>query len=173
MLAVRIYWHIRSHVRVEWERIALGKFATNTDVSAEKSRAEIESILKRYGATSFAYAPSPQALRHALTSGTESLTGLIRPADTEANTAACAICTSVGNLLETPMTLNEAAADRKKLDALIDWYEQFKPESGKEITLQCNPKELAMMFDQKEGRVWKSLPELEHRGRKIIAGKPF
>jgi hypothetical protein len=32
------------------------KFAAKTEVSTEKSRAEIESTLKRYGATGFAYA---------------------------------------------------------------------------------------------------------------------
>ena len=31
------------------------KYAEKTDVSAEKSRAEIETILRRYGATGFAY----------------------------------------------------------------------------------------------------------------------
>lgn len=71
------------------------------------------------------------------------------------------------------MTLNEAALDMKKLDALIDWYEQFKPEAGKEITLQVNPKELAMMFGLKDGRVYKSVHEYDHRGRKIIAAKVF
>lgn len=33
-------------------------YAKNTSVSAEKSRAEIESILSRYGASAFAYATS-------------------------------------------------------------------------------------------------------------------
>jgi hypothetical protein len=33
----------------------MGKFAANTSVSAEKSRAEIESVLRRYGANGFQY----------------------------------------------------------------------------------------------------------------------
>lgn len=33
----------------------MGKFATNTSVSAEKSRAELESTLNRYGASGFRY----------------------------------------------------------------------------------------------------------------------
>ena len=33
----------------------MAKFAANTEVSAEKSRAEIESILRRYGASGFSY----------------------------------------------------------------------------------------------------------------------
>jgi hypothetical protein len=33
----------------------MGRFASNTDVSSERSRAEIETTLRRYGATSFAY----------------------------------------------------------------------------------------------------------------------
>lgn len=35
------------------------KFAANTSVSFEKSRAEIETILKRYGASHFAYMSEP------------------------------------------------------------------------------------------------------------------
>jgi hypothetical protein len=31
------------------------KYAANTEVSAEKSRAEIETVLRRYGATGFMY----------------------------------------------------------------------------------------------------------------------
>lgn len=37
----------------------MSKFAAQTSVSPEKSRQEIETILKRYGATSFAYASTP------------------------------------------------------------------------------------------------------------------
>lgn len=33
----------------------MSAYATKTDVSVEKSRAEVETILKRYGATAFAY----------------------------------------------------------------------------------------------------------------------
>jgi hypothetical protein len=36
-----------------------GKFASETSVPVEKSRAEIESVLARYGADSFAYATEP------------------------------------------------------------------------------------------------------------------
>lgn len=36
-----------------------GKYATDTTVSVEKSRAEIETILARYGAEAFAYATEP------------------------------------------------------------------------------------------------------------------
>lgn len=35
-------------------------YAANTSVSPEKSRAEIETLLKRYGAQSFAYGSSPE-----------------------------------------------------------------------------------------------------------------
>lgn len=38
----------------------MSKFATQTTVSSERSRAEIESILRRYGATSFAYVSEPE-----------------------------------------------------------------------------------------------------------------
>lgn len=37
----------------------MAKFAATTSVSPEKSRAEIEGILARYGATHFGYASSP------------------------------------------------------------------------------------------------------------------
>lgn len=37
----------------------MGKFANQTSVSVEKSRAEIESVLAKYGATHFAYAIGP------------------------------------------------------------------------------------------------------------------
>lgn len=39
----------------------MGKFATKTTVSAEKSRAEIEKLLLRYGAQQFMYAIKPEA----------------------------------------------------------------------------------------------------------------
>ncbi|MGA0588873.1 hypothetical protein ACO2Q2_17390, partial [Dyella sp. KRB-257] len=37
----------------------MAKFATNTSVSTERSRAEIETVLRRYGASHFGYASSP------------------------------------------------------------------------------------------------------------------
>ena len=33
----------------------MGKYAENTEVSQEKSRAEIETTLRRYGAEAFSY----------------------------------------------------------------------------------------------------------------------
>lgn len=37
----------------------MAKFATNTSVSTERSRAEIETVLRRYGASHFGYASAP------------------------------------------------------------------------------------------------------------------
>ena len=37
-----------------------GRYAERTDVSSEKTRAEIERVLTRYGASSFAYATQPR-----------------------------------------------------------------------------------------------------------------
>lgn len=39
----------------------MGKFASQTNVPVEKSRAEIETVLARYGATHFAYSVGPDA----------------------------------------------------------------------------------------------------------------
>ena len=39
----------------------MAKFATNTSVSTERSRAEIETVLRRYGASHFGYMTSPDS----------------------------------------------------------------------------------------------------------------
>lgn len=48
--------HYSQRQRMEAEALVMNTYAKNTSVSVEKSRAEIESTLTRFGASAFAYA---------------------------------------------------------------------------------------------------------------------
>jgi hypothetical protein len=59
---------------------------------------------------------------------------------------------------------------RNELDALITWYEKFKPDAGRRIPVSVTPKGLAKILDI-DTRDVKPLPEYVYRGRTIVATK--
>lgn len=63
--------------------------------------------------------------------------------------------------------------DLDRLNKLIDWYERFKPEAGKEIQVAVTPLALAKMFGikDKDGD-WEPQELVVHRGRKIVCTGP-
>lgn len=60
-------------------------------------------------------------------------------------------------------------SDFERLNDLIDWYEKFKPDAGREIQLAVGPMGLAKIFKIKKDDRYVATSWLMHRGRKIIA----
>ena len=54
-----------------------------------------------------------------------------------------------------------------RINQLIDWYEQFKPDAGKSIPVDLGPKSLAKALARK----WQPTEtrEFQYRGRTLIA----
>lgn len=62
-------------------------------------------------------------------------------------------------------------SDFERLNDLIDWYVQFKPNAGQEIQLAVGPMGLAKIFKIKKDGRFVPTPYVIHRGRKIVATK--
>lgn len=62
-------------------------------------------------------------------------------------------------------------SDLERLNDLIDWYEKFKPEAGREIQLAVGPLGMAKIFKLKKDERYVPTSWVWHRGRKIVATK--